>query len=297
MPQSLDEGTRGQIVGMRASERGDLISLPIPGRPKKLNDCHPRQLACVVQQNICKKLAKIKKHITIYVSINTLGIAIHKDLGKQSCIAVKKPYLSPVHMEQQLKFAWQHLSSTIEQWSRVIWTDESSFKLGKWSTRTRVWCTPQEKYELESITINHQSGQRSFMRSAINFISNVYKPSLIPFYNELIDAGVAENYNQLTLMEDGTPIHTAQVSNDWRQFNNIHKLQWPANSPDLNPIENLWFKMRYMVTNLFNPKTMEELKAAVNAAWGGIPFEHLYNILVSMPHRMQAVVNARGAPV
>ncbi|MBW0497012.1 hypothetical protein O181_036727 [Austropuccinia psidii MF-1] len=98
MSQSLDEGTWGQIVGMRASgvsiqttrnylqvppttihdticknqERGHLRSLPIPGRPRKLNDRHLRQLAHVVQQDRRKKLAKIKKHITIDFSINTL---------------------------------------------------------------------------------------------------------------------------------------------------------------------------------------------------------------------------------
>ncbi|MBW0517895.1 hypothetical protein O181_057610 [Austropuccinia psidii MF-1] len=212
-------------------EHGHLKLLSIPGRPRKLNDCELRQLSHVVQQNQCKKLAKIKKLITIDVSINTLQIVIHKDLGKQSCIAVKKPYLSPVHMEQGLKFARQHLN-----WTRVIWTDELSFELGKWLTRTRVWLTPQERYELESMTVNHQSGQRSFMvwgslcraiqsklvflppgqHSAINFISNFYEPSLLPFYDELIDAGVVENYSQLTLMEDGAPIHMAQVSNDWR---------------------------------------------------------------------------------
>ncbi|MBW0570146.1 hypothetical protein O181_109861 [Austropuccinia psidii MF-1] len=125
MPQSLDEGTRGQILGMRAAgasirtisnhfqvppttihdtickhqERGHLKSLPIPGRPRKLNDRDTCQLARVVQQNRHKNLAKIKNLITIDVSINTLQIVIHKDLGKKSCIAVKKPYLSPVHME------------------------------------------------------------------------------------------------------------------------------------------------------------------------------------------------------
>ncbi|MBW0554941.1 hypothetical protein O181_094656 [Austropuccinia psidii MF-1] len=126
MPQSLDEGTQGQIMGMRASgasiqaicnnlqappttvhdrihkhhKCGHLKLLPIPGRPRKLNDRDLCQLACVVQQNRSKKLAEIKSLITVDVSINTLCSSIHKDLGKKTCIAVKKPYLSPVHMQQ-----------------------------------------------------------------------------------------------------------------------------------------------------------------------------------------------------
>ncbi|MBW0521450.1 hypothetical protein O181_061165 [Austropuccinia psidii MF-1] len=118
MPQSLDEGTWGQIVGMRAAgasiqtisnhlkvpptmvhdmickhqECGHLKLLPILGGPRKLNYCDLHQLACVVQQNQHKHLAEIKSLITIDVSINTLCITIHKDLGKKSCIVVKKPY-------------------------------------------------------------------------------------------------------------------------------------------------------------------------------------------------------------
>ncbi|MBW0460408.1 hypothetical protein O181_000123 [Austropuccinia psidii MF-1] len=98
-------------------------------------------------------------------------------------------------------------------------------------------------------------------------------------------------------MEDRASIHTAQVRNDWQKLNNNHKFQWPENSPDLNLIENVWSKMKFMVTNLFNQKTMEELKAAVNAAWEKIPFENLDNVLVSLPHWIQAVVNVSGAPV
>ncbi|MBW0519346.1 hypothetical protein O181_059061 [Austropuccinia psidii MF-1] len=98
-------------------------------------------------------------------------------------------------------------------------------------------------------------------------------------------------------MEDRSPIHMTQVSNDEGQSHNIHKPQWSANSPSLNPIKNVWFKIKYMVTHLFNPMKMEELKANVNAAWEEIPFKYLDNVLVSLPHRMQAVFNVNGVPV
>ncbi|MBW0587421.1 hypothetical protein O181_127136 [Austropuccinia psidii MF-1] len=114
--------------------------------------------------------------------------------------------------------------------------------------------------------------------------------------DELVEVGVADNREGLTLMEDGAPIHTAMASQQWREEHQIRKLIWPPNSPDLNPIENLWFKMKYVVTHLFNPKTMDELTVAVNAAWESLPFDHLDSLLLSLPARMQMVVDQNGAP-
>ncbi|MBW0594243.1 hypothetical protein O181_133958 [Austropuccinia psidii MF-1] len=114
--------------------------------------------------------------------------------------------------------------------------------------------------------------------------------------DELVEVGVAEDREELTLMEEGAPIHTAIASQQWREENQIHKLVWPAYSPDLNPIENLWFKMKYVVMNLFNPKTMDELTFAVNAVWETLPFDHVEALLLSLPARMQMVVDQNGAP-
>ncbi|MBW0526850.1 hypothetical protein O181_066565 [Austropuccinia psidii MF-1] len=88
----------------------------------------------------------------------------------------------------------------------------------------------------------------------IDFIENIYKPGLFPFRVKLVEVGLAENFKGLTLMEDGAPIHTAIASQEWGYQNQIHKLNWPPKSPDLNPIENLWFKMKNIVICLFNPK-------------------------------------------
>ncbi|MBW0462479.1 hypothetical protein O181_002194 [Austropuccinia psidii MF-1] len=130
---------------------------------------------------------------------------------------------------------------------------------------------------------------------AIDFIENVYEPGLLPFMDELVELGVAEDHEELTLMEDRAPIYTAIASQQWQEENQIHKLVWPAYSPDLNPIENLWFMMKYVVTHLFNPKTMEELTISVNAVWETLPFDHVEALLLSFPARMQMIVDQNGA--
>jgi transposase len=41
-------------------------------------------------------------------------------------------------------------------------------------------------------------------------------------------------------MEDGTPVHKSKVAKDWRENHDLEKFEWPAQSPDLNPIKNVW---------------------------------------------------------
>ncbi|MBW0555192.1 hypothetical protein O181_094907 [Austropuccinia psidii MF-1] len=114
--------------------------------------------------------------------------------------------------------------------------------------------------------------------------------------DEPVEVGVADNHKGLILMEDGAPIHTAMASQQWCEEHQIRKLIWPPNSPDLNQIENLRFKMKYIVTHLFNPKKMDKLTAAVNAAWDSLPFDHLDSLLLLLPARMQMEVDQNGAP-
>ncbi len=75
----------------------------------------------------------------------------------------------------------------------------------------------------------------------------------------------------------------------------IPVLNWPANSPDLNPIENLWGivkrKMRYA-----RPNNAEELKATIRATWALITPEQCHRLIDSIPRRIAAVIQAKGAP-
>ena len=92
---------------------------------------------------------------------------------------------------------------------------------------------------------------------------------------------------------DNDPKHKAKTVSKWLGDNGIIVLMWPAQSPDLNPIENLWYEAeRRLGGRKF--KKEDDLFNAVKKAWAEIPKERLEKLVESMPSRCKAVIDANG---
>ncbi|MBW0566173.1 hypothetical protein O181_105888 [Austropuccinia psidii MF-1] len=87
----------------------------------------------------------------------------------------------------------------------------------------------------------------------------VYQLGLLPFVAWMEQAPRIFGCHRLFLMEDNTPIHMARASTDWQNQHKIQKLYWPAHSPDLNPIKNIWKMMKSQISKLYQPQMVEEL--------------------------------------
>ncbi|RCN47603.1 hypothetical protein ANCCAN_06377 [Ancylostoma caninum] len=74
-------------------------------------------------------------------------------------------------------------------------------------------------------------------------------------------------------------------------------MQWPACSPDLNPIENLWaIVARKVHPNGAQHNTVNDLKVAVLSACASIPMDTINNLVSSMKNRIYEVILKRGGP-
>ncbi len=89
--------------------------------------------------------------------------------------------------------------------------------------------------------------------------------------------------------QDLAPAHTAK---SWLNYQGIDVLDWPANSPDLNPIENLWGIVKGKMRNK-RPKNADERKATVKEIWASIPPQQCHKLITSMPHRIEAVLKQK----
>ncbi len=95
--------------------------------------------------------------------------------------------------------------------------------------------------------------------------------------------------------QDLAPAHTAKGTKSWFNDHGVTVLDWPANSPDLNPIENLWGIVKRKMRDT-RPNNADELKAAIKATWASIPLQQCHKLITSMPRWIEAVIKAKGAP-
>ena len=105
------------------------------------------------------------------------------------------------------------------------------------------------------------------------------------------------NKSSDTFIQDGAPAHRAKATRQWCKKNLpnfIKKDEWPANSPDLNPIENLWSIIDETAYRDPIPKSMGGLKSRLRQAWRNIPLASLRELARSMPQLLKNVIQNNG---
>ncbi|KAK3509142.1 hypothetical protein QTP70_020254, partial [Hemibagrus guttatus] len=97
------------------------------------------------------------------------------------------------------------------------------------------------------------------------------------------------------LQLDNVPKHTSKSSPEWLKKNKMKTLEWPSQSPDLNPIEMLWHDLKKVV-HAQKPSNVAELQQFCKDEWAKIPPQRCNRLIASYGKRLIAVVAAKGGP-
>ena len=95
--------------------------------------------------------------------------------------------------------------------------------------------------------------------------------------------------------QDNARPHVARIVQGFFVNRQIELLPWPARSPDLSPIENMWSMVAQRLTQITSPAaTPDQLWQRVEAAWSAVPQEYMQGIFESMPRHVAAVISNNG---
>ncbi|KAG3106536.1 hypothetical protein PI125_g13142 [Phytophthora idaei] len=113
--------------------------------------------------------------------------------------------------------------------------------------------------------------------------------------NYLVPFGEAFHDGNYVFHHDNASIHASKSTKDFLESSEIEVLQWPALSPDLNPIENVW---GYLTRDVYSDgkqyMALEDLKDAILDAWEKLDMSRLQELVKSMPDRVADVVEDIG---
>jgi len=294
------------LVADCLSRGTDIAPKVSTGRKKKLMERDERNVVRHGSNRVISS-SKIKSELNLPVSSRTirrtLAASPHLDYRKMK----RKPKVTPLHAEERRAFAHVHHTWT-DKWHRVIFSDEKRFNLDGPDGWSYYW---HDLRKDELVFSKRQQGGGSVMiwfgfswdrATPVVFIeenlnATRYKNILSTHLAPLVDS-IEEIYDaEAIFQQDNARAHTAHATQDWLDSKGITVLEWPANSPDLNPTENVFGALArrvYAGSRQFG--TVAALKEAILEAWADIDFDELEPYIDSMPDRMEAVIASHGKP-
>ncbi len=280
---------------------GTTRTLPRAGRLAKLSYRGRRALVREVKKNQKITVAELQRCIREMGEScrkSTISAALHQS-GLYGRVARRKPLLSARHIKASMEDSKMVTN-------KIIWFDETKIELFGLNSKRYVWRKPGTAHHLSNTvpTVKHGGGSimlwGCFSAAGTGRLVTIEGKMNAAKYRDILDENLLQSAQdfrlgrRFTFQQDNDPKHTAKITKEWLHSNSVTVLEWPSQSPDLNPIEHLWRDLKMAVHQRL-PSNLTELERICKEEWQRIPKSRCEKLVASFPKRLMAVLNQKGA--
>lgn len=272
-----------------------------PGRMPLVSDREKREIKrLAVKENYSAN--EIRAEMSLGIGTRRVQQIMKLDLNLTYGKRYGKPGLKPKHKTARLRFAEKYRFWD-EEWRSVVFSDEKKFNLDGPDGLDKYWSSKEspavmrQRRNFGGGSLMVWAGMNYRGTTPICFVSTKMDSDYyIRLLEEvLITFGEDVCVPEFIFQQDNAAIHRSKKTLKFLEDRNIPLLDWPAISPDLNPIENLWGTLStkvYQHGRQFH--SVKDLKAAIQEEWRKIDAAHIHTLINSMPRRLEDVINNKG---
>jgi len=293
----------------RQTSKSTSKSLPV-GRPKILSARDVRSLKRMVTAAPCASCDSYRKQISEATGKKISRRAISDYLVREDihCYRVlKKPFMTNVHKKKRLAWAKEHCSWNLEDWTRCIFSDETMFTLRGQTHKRFVHKRSGNRFDQRYTKQTKKFGKQimfwgSFCYCGVGPLIAVHGTMNQHQYLDILNKTLVDMRKEflpaqdVIFQQDNASCHKTITVMKWIKDNDFQTFNWPPNSPDLNPIENLWATLKRRTYSQGPFSTVDQLEKVIRQKWSEITLEEIHNLIESMPNRCFAVIKSGGGP-
>ncbi|GFS96735.1 transposable element Tcb2 transposase [Trichonephila clavipes] len=215
--------------------------------------------------------------------------------------------LTPAHRRRRSPWCREHRNWRDNEWGRVLFTDESRFSLSSDSHRILIWRERGSRHHPSNIIERDRYGGHGVLvwggimlgsRTDLHIFDagsvngTRYCNEILLPYVRLFRGAMGL---QFLFMDDNAPCHRTVAAEQLLESEDIERMEWPARSPDFNPIEHVWnFLGRRLAARTLPPVTIRELRLALQDEWAAVPQQLIDTLILSMGRRCETCLAVRG---